>query len=124
MQSTAPYPMCCKNQNILKAINAARAKTHNTLVRCSSEMPFFPGAQKVIDLVRGGEMGEIIEVECAFLHSSDLDPNKQINWKRMEDVNGDYGCMGDLGMHVLRACMYFMYHCDWGGNRSEYPPIS
>jgi len=92
-----------QNRKIQKAIDTATAKNPDTLVRCSSEMPFFPGAQKVIDLVRTSDMGDIIEAECAFLHSSDLDPNKQINWKRMEDVNGNYGCMGDLGMHVLHA---------------------
>lgn len=73
------------------------------LVRCSSEMPFFPGAQKLIDFVTSGDLGDIIEVEAAFLHSSDLDPDKRINWKRMIDVNGEYGCMGDLGMHVLHV---------------------
>ncbi|MEL6240895.1 MAG: Gfo/Idh/MocA family oxidoreductase [Pseudomonadota bacterium] len=72
-------------------------------VRCSSEMPFFPGAQKLIEFVRSGDLGEIIEVEAAFLHSSDLNPDKPINWKRMVDVNGAYGCMGDLGMHVLHV---------------------
>ena len=36
-----------------------------------------------------------------FLHSSDLDPGKPINWKRQARFNGEYGCMGDLGMHVL-----------------------
>ena len=36
-------------------------------------------------------------------YSSDIDPNKVINWKRMEAVNGAYGCMGDLGMHVLHV---------------------
>lgn len=71
------------------------------LVRCSSEMPFFPGAQKVINLAKSGQMGDILEVECCFLHSSDINPDKTINWKRMEALNGDYGCMGDLGMHVL-----------------------
>lgn len=73
------------------------------LVRCSSEMPFFPGAQKLIDFVRAGDLGDIIEVEAAFLHSSDLNPDKPINWKRMVDTNGAYGCMGDLGMHVLHV---------------------
>ena len=73
----------------------------NYLVRCSSEMPFFPGAQKLINFVRAGDLGDIIEVEAAFLHSSDLNPNKPINWKRIVDINGAYGCMGDLGMHVL-----------------------
>ena len=73
------------------------------LVRCSSEMPFFPGAQKLINFVRAGDLGDIIEVEAAFLHSSDLNPNKPINWKRIVDINGAYGCMGDLGMHVLHV---------------------
>jgi predicted dehydrogenase len=73
------------------------------LARCSSEMPFFPGAQKLINFVRTGDFGDIIEVEAAFLHSSDLNPDKPINWKRMVDTNGAYGCMGDLGMHVLHV---------------------
>ena len=75
----------------------------NNLVRCSSEMPFFPGAQKLINFVRAGDFGDIIEVEAAFLHSSDLNPDKPINWKRTVEINGAYGCMGDLGMHVLHV---------------------
>lgn len=71
------------------------------LIRCSSEMPFFPGAQKVINMAKTDQMGDILEVECCFLHSSDLNPDKPINWKRKEAINGAYGCMGDLGMHVL-----------------------
>lgn len=85
------------------AIAAALAENPKVFVRCSSEMPFYPGAQKVINLARSGEMGDIIEVEAGFLHSSDIDPNKVINWKRIEAVNGTYGCMGDLGMHVLHV---------------------
>jgi len=73
------------------------------LVRCSSEMPFYPGAQRVIDFARSGALGAILEVECAFLHASDINPDKPINWKWMVDVNGAYGCMGDLGMHVAHV---------------------
>ncbi len=86
-----------------KQIQAAIKAQPGCFVRCSSEMPFYPGAQKVIDFVRSGDLGDIIEVEAAFLHSSDLNPDKPINWKRMVDVNGAYGCMGDLGMHVLHV---------------------
>lgn len=86
-----------------REISAVLADHPHLLVRCSSEIPYFPGAQKVFDLARSGEMGEIIEVEAGFLHSSDLDRNKPINWKRMEPINGAYGCMGDLGMHVLHV---------------------
>jgi len=44
--------------------------------------------------------GTILEVHSGFLHSSDLNPDKPINWKRQIEFNGEYGCLGDLGMHV------------------------
>ena len=88
-----------QNDAIMKVL----AEHPELVVRCSSEMPFFPGAQKVIAMAKAGAFGEIIEVEAGFLHSSDLDRMKPINWKRMEHINGDYGCMGDLGMHVLHV---------------------
>lgn len=86
-----------------REISAVLADHPHLVVRCSSEIPYFPGAQKVFDLSRSGELGEILEVEAGFLHSSDIDRNKPINWKRMEHINGAYGCMGDLGMHVLHV---------------------
>lgn len=95
-----PFGMdAAQNATIQKAIDARP----DLIVRCSSEMPFYPGAQKVIDFVKSGAVGEILEVEAAFLHSSDINPQKPINWKRMEAVCGEYGCMGDLGMHVLHV---------------------
>ena len=82
----------------------ATIRTHpEVLVRCSSELPFFPGAQKIIQFIREERFGTILEVQAGFLHSSDLDPNKPINWKRRIATNGEYGCMGDLGMHVLHV---------------------
>ncbi len=77
------------------------AKHPDLLVRCSSEFPYFPGAQAIAKLARENRFGKIIEVQAGFLHSSDLDPNKPINWKRRIATNGEYGCMGDLGMHVM-----------------------
>lgn len=76
-------------------------KRPKVFVRCSSEFPFVPGAQRVIQAIRENRFGRIIEVNCAFLHSSDLNPEKPINWKRMVETNGEYGCLGDLGMHAL-----------------------
>lgn len=83
-----------------RAIMAAIDQNPNVFVRCSSEFPFFPGAQRVIASLRDQQFGTILEVEAGFLHSSDIDPNKPINWKRMIAINGEYGCMGDLGLHV------------------------
>lgn len=80
----------------------AVAREHPELiVRCSSEFPYFPAAQRIARLLNEEAFGRIIEVECGLLHSSDMDPSKPINWKRQIATNGEYGCMGDLGMHVL-----------------------
>jgi predicted dehydrogenase len=91
------------NDAILRVIN----ENPEILVRCSSEIPFYPGAQAVIDTIRKNPFGKILEVEAGFLHSSDINPNKPINWKRMIDINGEYGCMGDLGMHVFHVPLRF-----------------
>jgi len=69
-------------------------------VRCSSEFPFLPAAQQIGKMIDEDDFGKIIEVNSGFLHSSDLNPDKPINWKRIIDFNGAYGCMGDLGMHA------------------------
>jgi predicted dehydrogenase len=79
------------------------AKKLGRFVRCSSEMPFLPGPQRVIQEVLSGQIGEIIEVNAGFLHSSDLDVTKPINWKRQTEFCGEIGVMGDLGMHVLHV---------------------
>jgi predicted dehydrogenase len=85
------------NENILKAVKA----NPDVIVRCSSEFPYFPACQQLIKWLRAGKYGRIIEVRTGFHHSSDMDPLKPINWKRMIGINGEYGCMGDLGMHTL-----------------------
>jgi predicted dehydrogenase len=51
-------------------------------------------------MIEENVFGQILEVESGFLHSSDLNFDKAINWKRMLKFNGEYGCMGDLGMHA------------------------
>ena len=84
-----------------EAINAEITRHPELLVRCSSELPFYPGGQEVARFVRERRFGRVLEVRSLFLHSSDLDPTKPSNWKRRAELNGEYGCMGDLGMHAL-----------------------
>ena len=83
-----------------RAILAELARHPELLVRCSSEFPFFPGAYRIAQWMHEGRFGRIIDVEAGFWHSSDLDPNKPLNWKRQTRTCGAYGCMGDLGLHV------------------------
>jgi len=84
------------NINILKEIK----NRPDLIIRCSSEFPYFPGAKRVIDWLRTRKYGRLIEVKCGFHHASDMDLSKPINWKRIVEINGEYGCMGDLGLHT------------------------
>lgn len=85
------------------AILASIRKTPGKIVRCSSQLPFTPAVQKIFGRIEKGFFGRIFEVNTGFLHSSDLNPNKAINWKRMVKINGEYGVMGDLGMHACHV---------------------
>lgn len=82
------------------AILAGIDRHPDRLVRCASQFIFFPAIQKIGALLENGAFGTIIEVSAGFLHSSDLNPNKPINWKRQLACNGRYGCLGDLGPHA------------------------
>jgi predicted dehydrogenase len=89
------------------AILEATRQNRGAFVRCSSQFPFFPGAYRIGQWLREERFGRIIEVEAGFWHSSDLNPHKPINWKRRVATNGEYGCMGDLGLHVLHMPLRF-----------------
>jgi predicted dehydrogenase len=84
-----------------RRIVAALREHPTVFARCSSEMPYFPGAQVAYEHIRSGALGHVIESQHAFLHSSDLDRTKPINWKRLARYCGEIGVMGDLGMHVV-----------------------
>ncbi|MEJ6568505.1 MAG: Gfo/Idh/MocA family oxidoreductase [Akkermansiaceae bacterium] len=82
------------SRNILKVIEET-----GRFVRCSSELPFLPGGQRAFEVARSGKIGRVLEVVSAFHHSSDLDPNKPANWKRINATCGEGGVLNDLGMH-------------------------
>jgi predicted dehydrogenase len=88
------------NESANQAIVARLAQNPRVFARCASQWVFFPAVQQVGELLAQQAFGRILEVNTSFLHSSDLDPNKPINWKRRVELNGEYGCLGDLGMHL------------------------
>lgn len=86
--------------NAMGEIEAAMAEHPEVFVRCASEFPFYPAVQQMVKWYREGAFGQIIEAKFTIKHSSDMDLKKPINWKRMRAANGEYGCMGDLGIHT------------------------
>lgn len=83
---------------IVKAIEGSDA-----FVRVSSEFPFYPGAQRAYAYAASGALGDILDVRSGFWHSSDINRDKPINWKRRIETCGEIGVMGDLGLHVAHV---------------------
>jgi predicted dehydrogenase len=99
-----PFGMDVKqNEAILNCLS----QHPNVFARCTSEFPYYPAYQVLIDWIKEKKFGRIIEVRSCMYHSSDMDLNKPINWKRMKCFNGEYGCMGDLGIHVQHVPFRF-----------------
>lgn len=78
----------------------AAVEASGRFVRCSSEMPFFPGGLRAFALAKSGAIGRPLQVVSGFHHSSDLDPTKAGNWKRTSKTCGEGGVLNDLGMHA------------------------
>jgi hypothetical protein len=75
-------------------ITSPRSKVHPrqgcscaARARCRSS----PARKPAIRLIRDGRLGEVIEASNTFGHSSDLDRNKPINWKRQRRCCGEAG---------------------------------
>lgn len=85
------------NSRILEAVETSP----EVVVRCCSQFPYYSGAARLVGWISERRYGRLIEVRAGFHHSSDMDLNKPINWKRRIETNGEYGCMGDLGLHVM-----------------------
>jgi predicted dehydrogenase len=69
-----------------------------------AEKPFgidLAAAQRIRDAA--AQLGPLLSIRHAFLHSSDLDPTKPVNWKRQARFCGAAGVMNDLGLHVLHV---------------------
>ena len=84
------------NKRILEVMD----KHPDVKVGCSSHFAYYPGGKRMIDWIDTRKFGKLMEVRCGFHHSSDMQLDKPINWKRMIEINGEYGCMGDLGFHI------------------------
>ena len=78
------------NQAILKVIN----ENPQVFVRCASEFPFFPGAHQIQKFIQENPWGRIIDVNAGFLHSSDINFLKPINWVCIHCIfrYGQIGC--------------------------------
>ena len=61
---------------------------------------FFPATMRAKQLVEEGFLGRVAHYRAAYLHSSNIDPMKSLQWKSDKSTGGG-GVLFDMGVHVL-----------------------
>lgn len=69
---------------------------HQMVLQCR----FFPAIMRAKQLVDEGFLGRIAHYRAAYLHSSNIDPNKALHWKS-DKSRGGGGVFFDMGVHTL-----------------------
>ena len=58
---------------------------------------FFTATMRAKEIIDEGRLGELLSVNCRYLHSGSIDPDKPMGWKQGRDG----GVILDLGSHAL-----------------------
>lgn len=103
-------PLATNHADALRMARAAKKAGVINMVNFSYRNS--PALQKAAQLVRGGELGEIVHVEASYLQSW-LPSRIWGDWKtspawlwRLSGKHGSRGVLGDVGVHILDlACL-------------------
>jgi predicted dehydrogenase len=88
------------NRQIMETIE----RNPKVFVRCSSELPFYPGGIAIIQALMNEDFGQIIEVESGHLHSSDINPQKAYQLETHDRVQWRIRVYGRLGDACTLCC--------------------
>ncbi|MBE5771929.1 MAG: Gfo/Idh/MocA family oxidoreductase [Clostridiales bacterium] len=98
-----------KKLNVEKplALSAAEAQTladalkeKNTEAMMCFSWRFHPAVLYAKTLLEQGVLGEILDIEVAYLKDSALWPGRKLEWRFVKEYAGT-GVLGDLGVHLL-----------------------
>jgi predicted dehydrogenase len=97
-------PMAMNAEEAREMMELAREK--NVLALIDHELRFLPGRQKVAELIRGGDVGELWHARCLFRSGQRADPNRPWNW--WSDVKQGGGALGAIGSHIVDALRWLL----------------
>ncbi|MGB9679234.1 MAG: Gfo/Idh/MocA family protein [Thermoanaerobacteraceae bacterium] len=61
---------------------------------------FMPAVTQARDMIRNGEIGEVLNFKALMLHSGYVDPKRPLSWKMKKETSGG-GAIVDMGIHLI-----------------------
>lgn len=98
-------PMALNYEDSLKMANLAEDK--GLITQVALVYRFMPAVAKAKAIVESGLLGDIISFRGELLHSSYLNPEREMNWRLRKEQSGG-GAIVDLGVHVVDTLMFVL----------------
>jgi predicted dehydrogenase len=86
---------------------AAAAAASGRVFAVNYNIRFYPAVLRLRELVRGGDLGEVIHVQGSYLQDWLLLPT-DYNWRLLAAEGGDLRAVGDIGTHWLDAASFIL----------------
>lgn len=83
------------------------AKERELITQVALVYRFMPAVAKAKTIIEKGYIGEIISFRGELLHSSYLNPKREMNWRLRNEKSGG-GAIVDLGVHIIDTLLFIL----------------
>lgn len=84
-----------------------KAKEKRIIHQTALMYRFMPAVNQARDMIKNGEIGEILNFKALMLHSGYMDPKRPMSWKMKKATSGG-GAIVDMGIHLVDAVRFMM----------------
>lgn len=102
-------PIGLNGEEALELANMANDK--NIINQAALMYRFMPAINQARDMIKNGEIGDVLNFKALMLHSGYLDPKRPMSWKMRFDTSGG-GSIIDLGIHLIDAVRFMLGEVD------------
>ena len=92
-------PLVISSEQAEKVIDKLECVNTNPICGIVFHNRFSPAVLRAKQIISDGKIGGIMSFRCAYLHNSNIDPNKNAGWKQTAENGG--GVLFDLGSHAI-----------------------
>ncbi|MDI3311792.1 MAG: Gfo/Idh/MocA family oxidoreductase [Thermoanaerobacterium sp.] len=98
-------PIGLNGKEALELANMANDK--NIINQAALMYRFMPAINQARDMIKNGEIGDVLNFKALMLHSGYLNPKRPMSWKMRFDTSGG-GSIIDLGIHLVDAIRFML----------------
>ncbi len=100
-------PVVASPEETLEVEDALRRCNYQGKSQVVLHNRFLPATMRARQLLQEGFLGRLFHYRGAYLHSSNIDPNRPISWRGQKTLSGG-GSLYDLGSHIVDMMQFLL----------------